>query len=64
MNTLNALNTITACEYKLPCGICEKLKAQCPKQMTVNYCNGDQWSNSAQAYSNESLSVHKEGDNG
>lgn len=42
MNTLNSstnLNSVGWCAYRLPCGICEKLKEQCPKQVSVNYCN-------------------------
>ena len=60
MNTLNAMNTLTECHYKLPCGICEKLKEQCPIQNTVNYCKGDDWSTSASARSYEGASVCKE----
>ena len=58
MNTLNAINTLKACEHKLPCGICVKLKEQCPIQNTVNYC-GD-LSNNTSAHSYEGASIRKE----
>ena len=41
MNTLNLQNALHDCPYRLPCGICEKLKEKCPVQNTVNYCTSD-----------------------
>ena len=64
MYTLNSLNTLHACVHKLPCGICEKLKEQCPVQNTVNYCRDDNLSNSASAHSYEGASVRKENEDG
>lgn len=40
MNTLNSFTNLysgTWCAYRLPCGLCEKLKENCPIQNTVNY---------------------------
>ena len=43
MNNLNASTNLYYgewCAYRLPCGLCEKLKEQCPKQNAINYCSG------------------------
>lgn len=61
MNTLNAFTNLysgTRCEYRLPCGLCEKLKEKCLVENTVNYCND--LSNSASAHSYEGASICKE----